>query len=318
MKMPVTRRETKTLGPAVCDALHFASVEALKATLNIGITDSRCNVNLISEIRWQRLKADFGLPATTNGGVDLQGQLSLLLDVYEDLVEQDLKQREFAKIPLRRKREQLGAIARPLKSPRRMPSDLYPEVVSLLSCRLAIYRRRTDELSEAVKEISIEIRQTELVTLEIWLAANEVRILGALRRERVWLGGANADTAGRLLISHLANLWRFGLDRNPALGRYDSRKLQHKSRGNYSAFVNFVHACFSLAGTCVGIDAVYHRVEDVLSDMYAHEVCGHGCGFNVIQKDLPRADELDAAGRNVSTIAKYKIGLPTMTLIRGE
>lgn len=312
----MAKRAIRILGPAVCDASHFLTLDQLKTNLNIDVIDSRTGINLIGQSDWERLKIEFDLPRKTKDGIDSHGLLSHVLEVYRDMVRQASGPREFAKVPLKAKRGQLGTIARPLKSPRRMPRPLYPEVESLLAGRLALYRLPTEDLPQLLEKIRTEVRQSEFVTIALWLAANEVRLMGALSRERIWVGGPNADTAGQLLISHLIHFWRFDLGREPRLTRYDSKK---RAVVTYSDIVAFAHRLFLLhSHSNLSISAVYRRMEEVMPDLYLSECCNYGCGFSFMHKHLPTADEIEAFTLDPKTNFGCRISVPSMRLSRQE
>ena len=312
----MAKKAIKILGPAICDAFHVLTPEELQTRFKINVIDSRIGVELICRADWERLKTEFQLPTKTLYGVDLHGLLSHVLEVHREMIHRATMHREFAKVPLRAKRGQLGAIARPLKLPRPMPRPLFPEVESLLAGRIALFRNRTGDLFRSIDTLRAEVRNSELVTTELWLAANEVRLMGAFSRERISVGGPNADTASQLLISHLLNIWRFDLGLELKLTCYDSKK---RATITYSDIVSFVHRFFLLSDRSdLSIDAVYRRVENVMLKLYSQEFCNHGCGFNLMHRYLPTADVLKAISIDSKISSELKISVPKVCLSRSK
>jgi hypothetical protein len=262
----------------------------MKQSLKIIPFDSRVAGTLLKDTEWSELAVPFGLPDRTTDGVSTRALIGEIVKYHRD----EARSRDALKGQhgsQRRRRRQLGAIARYRKTPQAIPALLLPEVVSLLACRLIVNRRLTGSLAELMPEMVAEVRGSTIVTPELRRAAWEVKVLGAFRREYPSIGKRNEDRPGRLLISHAANFWRFGLGRPVTLSRSDGRPRMRGDELGYSRFTRFVHALFRVAGENVSIEAIFKRLEDALKAMFASEKCEFGCGFSVLSdKAVPTVE----------------------------
>ena len=216
---------------------------------------------------WAEMAKAMQLPITDKFGVKTRAIFTHLVEDYLERKEEFSRDRD-----LQADRRTLNAIASERDIDKPNPAELTPDVLGILSGRMAQSRDLPDMLYATMEGLKSEIIARDSTDAELATLAREAKMLGALQRSRNWPLGNGADVPSLIFLSHVLNALRFGLGLEISIER-DEKRGPDGGDDWYPPMVHFVRALYKAAGENHELKTVYARLRKAYREMRSLERC---------------------------------------------